>query len=395
MRNIIITGGELFNKGAQAMVFITVDELKKRYPDHKIYLLSEMDLRRPKEERDIYAFDFTGWYPIKFARAQSNFFLRQMCKLRNSREYHEAYELYSNCDLMVDISGYALGTNFSYETCSFYLDHLEYAKEFCIPVYIMPQSFGPFNFKGEHADELNGRIRQLMPTVKVVCAREQDGIVALTERYQLKNVTLKTDLVLNNKDIDTCHIYKNEPTFKRFTIPDKSVAIIPNSMTETVCEKSMIYDVYKTMIQLLINEGYSVYIVSHAESDLKLCNDIKNMIDDDRVVLINQDLSCLEFNDLVSKFQFIIASRFHSIVHAYKNGIPCISLGWAQKYQSLLSLFHQEMYAFDFRRGFSIDTFIKTIQLLEKNLTYEKVTISEVLKEIQSENVFDILPERL
>lgn len=26
MRNIIITGGELFNKGAQAMVFITVHE---------------------------------------------------------------------------------------------------------------------------------------------------------------------------------------------------------------------------------------------------------------------------------------------------------------------------------------------------------------------------------
>ena len=30
MKNIIITGGELFNKGAQAMTFITVDEMKKR-----------------------------------------------------------------------------------------------------------------------------------------------------------------------------------------------------------------------------------------------------------------------------------------------------------------------------------------------------------------------------
>ena len=29
MRNIIITGGELFNKGAQAMTFVAVDELKK------------------------------------------------------------------------------------------------------------------------------------------------------------------------------------------------------------------------------------------------------------------------------------------------------------------------------------------------------------------------------
>lgn len=395
MRNIIITGGELFNKGAQAMVFITVDELKKRYPDHKIYLLSEMDLRRPKEERDIYTFDFTGWYPIKFARAQSNFFLRQMCKLRNSREYNETYELYSNCDLMIDISGFALGSNWSYESCSLYLDHLEFAKEFDIPVYIMPQSFGPFDFKGENSKELDERIRHLMPLVKIVCAREQEGFEYLANHYHFNNVVQKVDLVLNNKGIDFCHIYKNEPTLKRFSIPSKSVGIIPNSMTETVCEKGRIYKLYEIIIQLLVNEGYFVYIVGHSESDLELCNSIKKMFDNERVVLIDQNLSCLEFNELVSKFDFVIASRFHSIVHAYKNCVPCIALGWAGKYQSLLSLFHQEAYAFDFRKGFSIDCLINRTQLLEKNLANEVVTISEVLKEIQLDNIFDVLPEKL
>lgn len=43
MRNVIITGGELFNKGAQAMTFIAVDELRRRFPEHQIFLLSEMD----------------------------------------------------------------------------------------------------------------------------------------------------------------------------------------------------------------------------------------------------------------------------------------------------------------------------------------------------------------
>lgn len=395
MRNIIITGGELFNKGAQAMVFITVDELKKRYPDHKIYLLSEMDLRRPKEERDIYTFDFTGWYPIKFARAQSDFFLRQLCKLRNSCEYNEAYELYSNCDLMVDISGFALGSNWSNESCSLYLDHLEFAKEFDIPVYIMPQSFGPFDFKGENAKELDERIRHLMPLVKIVCAREQEGFECLTNHYHFNNVVQKVDLVLNNKGIDSRHIYKHELIFKRFPIPSKSVGIIPNSMTETVCEKSRIYKLYEIIIQLLINDGYSVYIVGHSESDLELCNSIKKLFDSERVVLIDQNLSCLEFNDLVSKFDFVIASRFHSIVHAYKNCVPCIALGWAEKYQSLLSLFHQETYAFDFRKGFSIDCLINRTQLLEKDLAKEVVTISDVLKEIQLDNVFDVLPEKI
>ena len=63
MKNIIITGGELFNKGAQAMTFIAVDELKKRFPAHQILVLSELDLQRSKEEREQYAFQFIGWYP--------------------------------------------------------------------------------------------------------------------------------------------------------------------------------------------------------------------------------------------------------------------------------------------------------------------------------------------
>ena len=86
MRNIIITGGELFNKGAEAMTFIAVDELKKRFPNHKIYVLSDMDLKRPKEEKEKYAFSFMGWYPVKFAKCQSNWRLRVLCKLKNRRK---------------------------------------------------------------------------------------------------------------------------------------------------------------------------------------------------------------------------------------------------------------------------------------------------------------------
>ena len=104
MKNIIITGGELFNKGAQAMTFITVDEMKKRFPDHRILVLSEMDLQRPKKEQEQYAFSFMGWYPIKFAKCQSNPILRALCLLRNQKELMEAEAIYKNTDLMIDIS---------------------------------------------------------------------------------------------------------------------------------------------------------------------------------------------------------------------------------------------------------------------------------------------------
>ena len=56
-RYVLITGGELQNKGAQAMTFITVSEVKKRFPDRKIVLLSTVDYKRTAEEKDNYAFD--------------------------------------------------------------------------------------------------------------------------------------------------------------------------------------------------------------------------------------------------------------------------------------------------------------------------------------------------
>ena len=56
LRNIIISGGGLVNKGAQAMTFVTVSELSKRFPDHQIYVLSEVDFKREKSELNIYKF---------------------------------------------------------------------------------------------------------------------------------------------------------------------------------------------------------------------------------------------------------------------------------------------------------------------------------------------------
>lgn len=38
MGNVVITGGNLKNKGAQAMTFITVDEIRRRFPKETIYL---------------------------------------------------------------------------------------------------------------------------------------------------------------------------------------------------------------------------------------------------------------------------------------------------------------------------------------------------------------------
>ena len=37
MQNILITGANFANKGAQAMLFVTISEARKRYPNANIF----------------------------------------------------------------------------------------------------------------------------------------------------------------------------------------------------------------------------------------------------------------------------------------------------------------------------------------------------------------------
>lgn len=392
MRNIIITGGELFNKGAQAMTFIAVDEMKKRFPDHQIYVLSEMDLQRPKAEREKYNFNFMGWYPVKFAKCQSNFTLRMVCMIRNHNELEEAEAIYRNADLMLDISGYAIGSNWSVSNCNHYLDHLEFARAFNIPVYLMPQSFGPFEFTGEEGKKVDQRIAELFPTVKKICARERDGADALRGKYHLNNVVETVDLVVNNKGLNLTNIYRKIPEQALPVIDENSVAVIPNQRNCDTANEERTLEIYFYIINELLREEGKVYIVSHSESDRDICLKLKNAYaNDDRVVLFEQELSCIEFNELVKQFRYIVASRFHSIVHAFKNGIPCIALGWAIKYQELMKQFGQEKYALDVRDDISEELIGKLINNMKLSYREESDTIKMKLAELQRKNVFDII----
>ena len=392
MKNIIITGGELFNKGAQAMTFIAVDEMKKRFPDHQILVLSEMDLQRPKEEREQYAFKFMGWYPLKFARCQNNPLLRAMCMLRNKKEFTEAEEIYKNTDIMIDISGYALGSNWGIETCNHYLDHLEFAKAFQIPVYLMPQSFGPFDFRDVDGKKVEKRIKELLPTAKVICAREREGYLVLKEHYHLDNVILANDLVVNNRGVNLDNIFCKKVSTELPVIEEKSVAVIPNQRNFAVADASEVEATYLCIIQKLLKNEFKVYLISHSDVDMEICKKLKEAVSaDERVILINQELSCIEFNEMVKNFQFVVASRFHALVHAFKNKVPCIALGWATKYHDLMKQFGQEQYMLDVRQTISNEMVTTMICSMTSNREANSQIIRKRLEELQEKNVFDVI----
>ncbi len=382
MRNIIITGGGMVNKGAQAMTMIAADQLRRRFPDHQI-LLYDQENRKDSG----YTFGYVGWYPIKFARAQKNPLLRALCLLRSKAELLECEAVYKNTDLLVDISGYALGANWSDKICSDFLDPLEFAKAFSIPVYLLPQSFGPFDFANP---EIDRRCRRLLPTARLICAREQEGYDLLVSTYGLTNVIRTPDLVLSTREIDLDNVYRSVPALNVPVLAEKSVGIIPNQRNFDIGSRRAVLDFYRAAMDKLLEKGNTLYILSHSDMDKPVCRELKQLYaDDGRVILLEQELSCVEFDTLVRGFRYLVASRFHSIVHAYKNGVPCVVLGWAVKYRDLLAQFGQSAYGFDVRQENSHAAILAALDRMEAAAESESAAILAALAPLQTENIFD------
>ena len=105
--------------------------------------------------------------------------------------------------------------------------------------------------------------------------------------------------------------------------------------------------------------------------------------------MITDDLSAIELENIIKQFDFVIASRYHSIIHSYKNGIPALVIGWATKYFELLENFDQLDYFFDGRDSINIDEINKKLDKMIRNYKYERTKIINKMNILNKENIFD------
>lgn len=390
MKNIIITGGELFNKGAQSMTFVVVDEIKKRIPECQIFLMSPLDYPRKEQITNTYKFEIINKFDNRYAIAHNNLIkklLYLITKKINITELKYIDNIYDNTIAQIDISGYALGSNWGKNEAEYYLSYIDFANAYNVPVYLLPQSFGPFNFSDQ---TINNHIRNTLSFCKKIYARENEGYIVLKEKYQLENVYQHCDIVLNNKSVNLNNVYQEKRMFNLPEIKNNSIAIIPNMQNLKYGNKEKILLVYRESIKLLLKNNYFIYLIRHSSVDIEICREIKNMFSNEKkVILLEDEYDCFEYSKFVGSFKFIIASRYHSIIHGYKEGIPSLLLGWAKKYIELAELFDQKQYVLDVRDELKIDVVLNKINLLLQNHNSDSEHIKCVIKKLQQENLFD------
>jgi colanic acid/amylovoran biosynthesis protein len=390
--SIAIVGGELFNKGAQAMTFTVVDQMMKRYPEKDVYLLSGRgDYERNQEEKDQYAFDILPWGP----EVQLSL-LSPGLNLVNTKSYskrtHEAVRsVIADCYMLIDINGFAISSQMGARASFSYLTNIVLAKEYDVPMYVLPQSIGPFDYSTEMKLLLNPLLQTYFTFPQTVCPRERAGVEALAP-YTQSNVQREFDIVLQAEGYDLDNIYTTEPALELKNLERDAVGIVPNSNLFDRAGDEEIYSLYEKAIKELLDMGRTVYVFRHSIEDLDFCRNIKNRFDEtEDVRLFEDDFDAPELEHIIDQCDFLIASRYHSIVHAYKNGVPVIAIGWAVKYEELLDEFGQSEYFYEGRDRIDADTFVDSVRQMSEQWENESESVQAKLKMVRQNDLFSRL----
>lgn len=389
MQKILITGGNFINKGAQSMLFCLVDNLKNIYPNAEIVMIDLFPTLQSKD-KDIYIFKIVNMH-IRTLLRMAFPLLKLIVKPKPiSNLESNIYTHFKTADIILDISGYGVSSHNQSPIWTFAtLFPVILAKKNNIPFIFLPQSIGPFKFKGWKKIIIWPLIKKYLKYPKSIFIREPESRTHLNP-IRTKGIIDSFDLVLQSRKINLKNIYKNEKLTSNdiFEIKKDSIIVIPNKQLSKLKPQEYVISIFNKIIKSVLNKSAQVIIMRHSADDEELCNLIFQKVNDNRLQIINKDLSPYQIQRILEPASIVITSRYHGLIHSLKLHKPCLVIGWANKYQHVMNSFSLEDYYLDIQNS-PIETIQTSLDKLIKEKDEIKSTIKERLLEIQSFNIYN------
>lgn len=196
-------------------------------------------------------------------------------------------------------------------------------------VILLPQAFGPFRGR---------RMRQYITSVAdhcdLICVRDAVSFNYLTEvAGPRRNICEYPDFtnLLNGVVPDM------------FDKAKHGVAIVPNyrMIDKTTNETSSEYVRFmKICARRLYEWGMRPYVLIHegAKDEWLATQIVQDIGDIPTVKLVDP----VEIKGILGASYAVIGSRFHALVSALSQGVPCLATGWSHKYQQLFKDYKYE-----------------------------------------------------
>lgn len=247
----------------------------------------------------------------------------------SSREKH-AIDIIKQSDCVFIKGGgfvHSYGKITSFYTMYYMLYHILLAKKFQKKVIMMPNSFGPFEgFFTRHF------ILHVLKKIDLVLSRESISQKALQEKLKIKSI-LAPDLgfYLGNKSCEENLFISNSK---------KNIALTARPYRFPECQNSEerynnYIQEYAKFVLWLLEEGYNpvfieqVYNENDHEKDIYCINQICRIVKLNGLninIISNTKLNCEELKYIYSRFNYMVGTRFHSVIFAISEGVPSIAI---------------------------------------------------------------------
>lgn len=251
------------------------------------------------------------------------------------------------------------------------------------PVYIMPNSFGPFN--GPFVKSI---AKSALKKCKLVTSREKRSQKMVKEQLNLQ-IENYADLAFN---LTKSKISKNM-VLNKYDIP-KDRKLVALTMRPYRFPKSddpnEAYDKFKSemakFIHWLYLQGYMPVMVEHTlainahENDGACIKDVASRLDKKEYRIIsNKSFDCCDLKEIYSFFDYIIGTRFHSLIFSFGSDVPGIAIAYVgNKSQGIMEDMGLGNYVVDIY-NVTCTTLCKEFSNLVKNENIVKQKISKYL----------------
>lgn len=322
--NFSISGVNFQNKGAELMLYAVKQQLHQWDKNNTLSGHLTLGTFEQRKQVGINHLASTRSNKITYA-GQIIGFSANLIPKTIRKKYNITLE--SEVNTVLDASGFAFSDQWGSEDTEKMAKLCSKWKKQGKRIILLPQAFGPFT-----GERIRKAFVQIVNDVDLIFARDEISYKHISQlSVPLKNVKIAPDFTNLVQGIEPDYI-KN--------LVDRP-CIIPNCrmLDKTSSEVREKYIFFLTsIIEHLLGSGIKPFILIHETKDYNLGTQIQAQVS--QAVPVIQESNPLYLKGILGKSYLVISSRFHGLISALSQQVPCLGTGWSHKYQMLFESYN-------------------------------------------------------
>lgn len=325
MMNILLTGVNYNNKGAELMLRAMVQHFRTEFSEAKLVCGFYGSYENRVKE---------GLYQLaKRSRGRVTKLFEFLPK-KTRKEW--GIVLPKEIHVVIDASGFAFGDQWSEQYVRSEATRCLNCKKYGSRLVLMPQAFGPFT---------NTAIREvcteLFVKADLIFPRDKESYTYVCDLIPQSHISGKVHLAPDFTNLVQGFVPQS---FSKKELQG-AVGILPNEKMLTKkgeMESQKYIDFLNHVLQVLENKNVPHFVLCHQNEDQKVVDLLKLKLK--TVPPIIAESNALFIKGVLGTCRFLIGSRFHGLVNGLSQGVPCICTSWSHKYEALFADYHCSQY---------------------------------------------------